>query len=316
MSLSRIFLMGSIWLVLSECGKAAITIGSPTTQWQAVVYANPNSADPANDHQTGISEGDIVGNAANAAFYTQFDNGGTAANLTDGEIAFRMRLAADSNPGGLNVVVWVGIDANVDGKIDLFAGAFEGNTIGLYPAGTGTNTSPSTTSIVSSSPYFQTAVTTLNFNFAPVTTTINPGVTNTNLDGGSGGGANHTDQFVSMKFNFNTLVSAIAGMTFPGAATFNENSPLRYIVATSNQKNTLNQDLNGINGSVNSTATFGDLGVFTPVYSGNGTVVAIPEVSAAWLCQIPLIGLLWRWRRPRLLATAPRTADPKGASPL
>ena len=94
-------------------------------------YADPSKTDPIHDDQTGISEAHIVGNASNAAFYTIFDDAGTSVDLSDGEIGFRVRVAADSNPGGLNVVVWVGMDINLEGKMDLFAGAFEGATIGF-----------------------------------------------------------------------------------------------------------------------------------------------------------------------------------------
>ena len=278
-------------------GSAAISIGSPTTQWKAIVYANPSSTDPINDHQTGISEGDIVGNASHAAYYTIFDDGGTIGNLTDGEIGFRVRVAADSNPPGLNVVVWVGLDVNVDGKIDLFAGAFEGATIGFYPAGNGANISPSTTSIVSSSPYSEVTVTALNFDYSPVTLTNDPAATNTNLDGGSGGGTNHTDHFASMKFDFATLVSAVNSLTLPGVGSFNQNSPLQYVVATSNQKNALNQDISGINGGTSSSVTFASLGAFAPVSSASGAPMAVPEPSYLILCHGMIFALAFRRRR-------------------
>ena len=190
-----------------------------------------------------------------------------------------MRLAADSNPGGLNVVAWVGMDVNLDGKIDLFAGAFEGATIGFYPAGNGANISPSTTSIVSSPPYSEVTVTPLNFNFAPVTLTNDPVCTNTNIDGGSGGGTNHTDHFVSMKFAFSSLVSAVSTMSLPGVSSFNQNSLLQYVVATSNQKNCLNQGLNGMSGGTSSTSSFASLGLYTPVFSGSGAAAPVPEPS-------------------------------------
>ena len=276
---------------------AAISITSSTALWTAITYANPNAADPSNDQQTGTVEGDIVGNAANASLYTTFDDGGTAGNLTDGEIGFRVRLPGDASPTGLKTVVWVGIDANADGKVDLFAGALEDSKIGYYPAGTGANTSPNTTSINSGSPYFEVAVSTLNFNFSPVNATIDPAASSFNLDGGSGGGANHTDHFVSLKLSFASLVSAVNGLSLSGVGTFNQNSPLRFIAATSQQANALNQDLNGVNGGVNSTTTWTDLGGFTQAFSVDG-VIAVPEPSS--LVFLSSIGLLLGFRRSRV----------------
>lgn len=275
---------------------AAISITSATSLWTAITYADPNAADPSLDQQTGTVEGDIVGNAAHPSLYTIFDDGGTPGVLTDGEIGFRLRLGGDASPSGLKTVVWVGIDANADGKVDLFAGALEDSDIGYYPAGTGANTSPSTTSIVSSNPYFEVAVSTLNFDFSPVTSTNDPTATNFNLDGGSGGGANHTDQFVSFKLSFASLVTAVNGLGLSNLGTFNQDSPLRFIAATSQQANALNQDLNGINGGVNSAATWTELGGFTKPFTVDGVAV-IPEPSA--LIFLSTIGLLWGFRRSR-----------------
>lgn len=275
---------------------AAISITSATSLWTAITYADPNAADPSLDQQTGTVEGDIVGNAAHPSLYTIFDDGGTPGVLTDGEIGFRLRLGGDASPSGLKTVVWVGIDANEDGKVDLFAGALEDSDIGYYPAGTGANTSPSTTSIVSSNPYFEVAVSTLNFDFSPVTSTNDPTATNFNLDGGSGGGASHTDQFVSFKLSFASLVTAVNGLGLSNLGTFNQDSPLRFIAATSQQANALNQDLNGINGGVNSATTWTALGGFTKPFTVDGVAV-IPEPSA--LVFLSTIGLLWGFRRSR-----------------
>ena len=245
----------------------------------------------------GHGGGRYRGQCGNASLYTTFDDGGTAGNLTDGEIGFRVRLAGDASPTGLKTVVWVGIDANADGKVDLFAGALEDSKIGYYPAGTGANTSPNTTSINSGSPYFEVAVSTLNFNFSPVNATIDPAASSFNLDGGSGGGANHTDHFVSLKLSFASLVSAVNGLSLSGVGTFNQNSPLRFIAATSQQANALNQDLNGVNGGVNSTTTWTDLGGFTQAFSVDG-VIAVPEPSS--LVFLSSIGLLLGFRRSRV----------------
>lgn len=289
----------SLLLSLAACAStasAAISVSSPTTSWVVVPYANPALADPSGDQQTGSPEGDIVGNAENPSFYVKFDGGGTPS-LTDGEIAFRLRLGADSNPAGLKTVVWFGIDANLDGKIDLFAGALEASKIGFYPAGTGANISPSTTSIQSSNPYYETATTASNFSFTAVNATINPGVTNTNLDGGTGG-ANPTDHFVSIVLPFANLVTAVNSLNLAGVGTnFNENTPLRYIAATSQQANSLNQDLNGIGANYNASSTWTDLGGFANTISAGGVAASVPEPSMALLGCLGALGIVIRRRR-------------------
>lgn len=286
---------------------AAISVTSSTENWNAISYANPSLSDPARDQQTGGVEGDIIGNATHASLYTAFDNNGTPANLTDGEIGFRIRLGGDASPAGFKTVAWVGIDANADGKVDLFAGALEDAFIGFYRAGSSANTSPSTTSIDTTPPYHQVAVTAANFNFSAITsiydpnstTTIyDPTATNLNLDAGSGGAANHTDHFVSFKLSFASLVAAVNSMNLLNMGTFDENTPLRFIAATSNNDNTLNMDLNGINGGSNSTETWEALGGFTKTYSSAGVVVAsVPEPSGAILVSATCILLGIRRKR-------------------
>jgi hypothetical protein len=273
---------------------AALSVSGPTTGWVAVPYANPALADPAADQQTGSAEGDIVGNAANPSFYTAFDNGGTPS-LTDGEIGFRVRLGADSNPAGLKTVVWFGIDANMDGKIDLFAGTLENIKMGFYPAGTDLNISPSTTSIQSSNPYYETAATVSNFSFTAVDSTINPGVTNTNLDGGTGG-ASATDHFVTIALPFANLVAAVNSLNLAGVGNgFNENTPLRYLAATSQQANSLNQDINGIGATYDGASNWTQLGGLTNTMQATG-VATIPEPAMSLLGCLGALGIMLRRR--------------------
>lgn len=273
--------------------QAAVTVSGPTSAWTAVLYGSGVATDPNADHQTGILDADIVGNATHPSFYVGFDNGGTPSVLTDGSIAFRLRVAGDKNPSGFESAFWVGIDANGDGKLDLFAGAIEGSKVGFYPAGNSANISPSTTSLNASSPYYETVASAANYSFVAVSNTTDPSATNYNLDGGSGGSANHTDHFVSFMLPFNQLVTAINTLGLGGAGGFDETKGLRYVSATSNNQNSLNQDLNGISGSTSSSTTWTDLGGFTKEYSATGSPIVanqVPEPGSALL--LALGGLL------------------------
>ena len=271
-------------------------VGSPTTDWIPILYADPNQSDPPLDHQTGGRDGDIVGNGANPAFYMAFWDGDTENIRTDGEIGFRLRVGGDANPPGFDSVFWVGIDANLDGKIDLFAGAISGQNArgGLFPSGNSANTSPSTTSIDASSPYFSQGWTAENYNWQPVTIISDPTATNFNLDNGSGGGGDHTDHFVSFKLPLIELVNVINSLSLPGLESFDDTSVFQLIAATSNQANSLNQDLNGIDGGINSSSTWTELGGFTPPVTSAGGVVPEPGISALLALAA---ALLFRRRR-------------------
>jgi hypothetical protein len=99
---------------------APISPSAPTGDWTGISYPSliPDYSD---DQQTGITEADIVGNTTNAAVYTAFDDGGTPS-LTDGNLAFRVRLGDDKNPVGFGNFFAIGIDADADGDLDLFLG--------------------------------------------------------------------------------------------------------------------------------------------------------------------------------------------------
>ena len=118
-------------------------------------------------------------NTTNPAFYFRFDDAGTLSS-TDGAIGFRVRIGADKNPSGFDHFMGVGIDANADGALDLFLSVENSgnpNQLGIFDAGSGANTSPSTTTIVSS-PLFSYALSVSNYNFGAVNATIDPKLEN------------------------------------------------------------------------------------------------------------------------------------------
>jgi hypothetical protein len=227
---------------------------------------------------------DIVGNdTGDPAILTNFDDNGTPGILTDGYIAFRVRLGEDKPQPGFTFFFGVGLDANADGVIDLFL-AVDNNSggppdqIGIFSPGTGANTSPSTTSIITP-PLTSYAETAANYDFSPVTT-IDPLETNTDLDAGG-----KEDQYLTFVVPFDDIVTELGLL----GITFDENSTVQYVFGTSTQSNALNQDLGGPDGGTTSTLTWDQLGAISLEYSASGTPV--PEPSTALLLGLGLVSL-------------------------
>lgn len=264
-----------------------VDLTAPTTAWTPILYSN-NNPDPSNDQQTGASEGDIVGNAAHPSAYTMFGDAGTSS-LTDGTLGFRVRLGADTNPAGFKTALFVGLDANNDGKLDLFLGvnnSGSADTVGIWNPGTGANVSPSTTSMVAT-PLVSYAPTASNYYWSVVTTTNDPSLgTAKDLDGGG-----QDDFFLGFAIPFSDIVAQLAAV----GITFDQNSTLTYVIATATQANSLNQDLNGVAGSVNSSLTWSQLGVLSNPMTASG-LAAVPEINPAlWVGALLAAVGLQRW---------------------
>jgi hypothetical protein len=110
-------------ILISSSAFAQIPSTSNTTGlWKTVTTSGGQSmTDPFIDQQTGTTEGDLVGNAANPLLFAHF-NPGTAGSLTDGTIYFRVRVGRDASPAVFKSSILLGIDANGNGGIDLFVG--------------------------------------------------------------------------------------------------------------------------------------------------------------------------------------------------
>jgi hypothetical protein len=277
---------------------AAISLSGPSVGagWIAL-GANYDFLD---DQQTGDPASDIVGTAESPGFFTAFDNAGTAS-LTDGSIGFRVRLDDAGNGGAFTRNFWVGIDANRDGSIDAFIGVAtpsQTTILGIYDSGGNTNISPSTTSIANLTPTYTYTANAANYNYRAVNYLTDGGTLNDLTPTGT-----DTDYYVSCIVSFSDVAAFLTAQlpnVFNASNPFTENTPLRYVLGTSTQSNSLNQDLGGINNKTltkkDEDKTWTELGGFSPTISGSGQLV--PEVSATLLALIgSVFGFAFNRRR-------------------
>lgn len=271
----------------SSWAAAAVLVSDPSTFWISL----DGNYDYLDDQQTGQKAGDIVGEGLNRGLFVTFDDNGSASD-TDGTIGFRLRIDDVDGPKKkpqFDRVAWIGIDADLSGSIDVFLGLnMQGSTeeIGVYSPGTDSNTSPNTTSI-DATPYRSYALTSTNYNYRPVDYTTDGGTTNDATPATSG----DPDHYVSFMVPFADVVSFLEGR----AISITDQTPLRYVSATSTQANSLNQDLGGVDGGVNSSVTWEDLGGFSGILRANAT--AVPEPSAPLLIMGSVVGALGIRRR-------------------
>ena len=264
-------------VALFSSAHAAVSVAGSSNLWTPI----SGNYDYLNDQQTGQPVSDIVGSGTNYGFFVTFDNNGDASHA-DGTLGFRIRLDAaggTSNKPAFDRVLWVGVDANGNGSVDAFFGvSTQGNTstLGIYAPGASANTSPKTTSIANS-PAFSYAMTSANYNYRPVDFTTDGGTTNDLTPASTG----DPDYYLSFTIPFADLVSFL-GLNASDA----DQVPLRYVVATSTQHNSLNQDLGGVNGGIGSTSTWEELGGFTPSMNASGTLVPEPSSALLFACGI------------------------------
>lgn len=265
----------------------AVTVSDSSQLWAPMI----GNYDYLADQQTGTASGDIVGLESNYGMLVTFDDLGPLST-TDGILGFRLRLDASGGPTNkpaFDRVAWIGIDADINGSIDAFLGLnLQGSSseIGIFAPGTGANTSPNTTSIASTA--FQTyPLTTANYNYRPVDHTIDGGTLNDVTTTTAG----DPDYYVSFMVPFSDVVAFLNTKSI----SIDDTAPLRYVSATSTQTNSLNQDLGGVDGGVNSTTTWVDLGGFTQVVTADGNLV--PEPSTGLLALMATLGMCGLRRR-------------------
>ncbi|HYE50348.1 MAG TPA: DUF4347 domain-containing protein, partial [Azospirillaceae bacterium] len=285
---------------LTAEGQAAFTglLNSPldgATGWTPVLLA-----EPTNDTQAKAADTDLIGSATRAVLYTSYSDNGTANNAADDLLSFRIRIDNPTSSTYFGGVAVVGIDANNDGKVDVFLGVDgrnNGQVIRILDPGTGLNISPSTTStsalpvgwLANNGVYGFTAS---NYKATAVSSTSDP-QWDGDADLGNDGDA---DLFVSFRVPMADLATVLSkaspvnrtGVVGPrgttGIAGFNKDTTVRYVVLTQTQPGPLNGDLGGVGSGYNASQTYAQLGATTgamtpggPIAAGKG--VAVTTVS-------------------------------------
>lgn len=260
--------------------------------WVPVMFGV--NKDPVGDSQAGAADTDIVGDATHGSLYVAFDDNGTATTADD-TLLFRLRIDNPTATNNFAGVAVVGMDANLDGRVDLFMTVDARNNtraVRLEDPGTGENISPSTTStaplpggwLPNDGVYPFTAS---NYGVAPVNVGTDPNWTgNTDL-----GGNGSTDAFVSWRVPIADLAVVLAkpsladryGVYGPRGASgiqgFTKDTTVRYVSFTQTQDGPINGDLNGVPRSYDKNATYSSLGTFTAPMSAANPVSAGPTVA-------------------------------------
>jgi len=265
---------------------------SGNTGWTAIMYGA--GKDPVGDSQAGAADTDIVGDASHGSLYAAFDDNGTASTADD-SIVFRMRVDNPTSTSYYGGVAIVGMDANLDGRVDLFMsvdGRNNGQAIKLFDPGTDANISPSTTStsplptgwLPNNGIY---AFSNSNYSVVAVSDTTDPHWNGDNDLGNDG----KTDAFVTWKISVADIATVLAkpsltdrnGNYGPRGATgitgFNKDTVVQYVNFTQTQTGPINGDLNGVGASYDKNATFAVLGAITAPMSASNPVSAGPSVA-------------------------------------
>ena len=284
-------------------GSNEIVVGNSESIWREIF----GNYDYNVDQQTGQGQSDIVGTATDPGFYTAYDDGGTAGSTGDDYIAFRIRTNdQNGNKDYYGGYLWVGIDADGDNDIDAYINYTASNsstTVSIYGPGAGLNNSPSTSTVTApnnTAAYVWTNPTGYDqSNYRAVDTLIDGGTTT------NAGSPDDTsvDWYVTFQLPFASLINFLndegemgVGNTISGV---DDTTPLRFIVASSTQANSLNQDIGGIDGNdpnydPNLTWDQQPGSPLSQPFNGTGLV---PEPSSSLLLILGGLGLLLRRRR-------------------
>lgn len=272
---------------LDGAAQTAVSV-TDTTGWNTWSKADLTAmSDTLADQQTGQGADDFASDLNVAGF---FQKAGTIGGVD--HLLFRARFDKYDGPDqwGNGGNFGIGMDVNGDGAIDLIMMMTEnsGNvnnrtrTIRWGDPGTGSNTSPSTTTWTFPT---QTAITL---------------TTNTTYDGMQAPDSNlngNPDLLLSFAVSFANLQAAVRAYTPFTTFTMTYDTRLSYIGFTSTQDNALNQDLFGTTGNTSSSLTWAQLGAITGPANAYGIV---PEPATyAQMAALLLAGGVVAWRRRR-----------------
>ena len=271
---------GYTTITSSNFSLTGFSLTSPTTQWKTLLRGP--AYDYINDQQATATDLELVGNQNHPVLYSQYDDGGTAGTAfeNDDTVFFRVRLSGSKSTGSSafsSGYVFLGCDVNLDGAIDFFISVTKRTAkesqVSIWSAGSGLNNSPNTTTIAAEIPLYglNTEPGLSRFSFVPVTSVLDPTVTDLNLNTAaaelSGLTLVQQDHFLSFAIPFANTTPAIDSFKEAAAAkgfNVNKDTPLNILLATSTQSNSLNSDLNGYQGGIKSTTSFKDQGAFVP----------------------------------------------------
>lgn len=263
---------------------------SGSTGWTPIMIGA--TKDYANDSQAGAADTDIIGDATHGSLYTAFDDNNTA-NTADDTLVFRMRINNPTSTTNFAGVAIVGLDANQDGRVDIFMsvdGRNNGQAIRIFDPGTGLNNSPNTTTttpltigILPNNGVYSFSAN--NYSVVPVSATSDPNW-NGQTDGLNGVVDGKPDAFISWRLPIADLATVLAkpspvdrsGIYGPRGSTglpgFTKDTVVQYINFTQTQTGPINGDMNGLPRNYDGSATFSSLGAFTTLMSSANPVPA------------------------------------------
>ncbi|NPC54662.1 cadherin domain-containing protein, partial [Caenimonas soli] len=275
-------------------GKLSTVNLSGNTGWTAIMFGS--AQDPHGDSQAGAADTDIIADLTHGSLYTAYDDGGTTTTADD-YLVFRLRVDNPTSPTEFGGVAVIGMDADLDGRIDLFMtvdGRNNGQVVRLMDPGTGANISPSTTTttplpagwLPNNGVYPMAAS---NYSVVAVGATTDPHWNGDTDLGNDGVG----DAFVNFRIPIADLATVLAkpspvgrdGTYGPRGATgisgFDKDTVVQYVSFTQTQSGPINGDLNGVGKNYDSNATFASLGAMTAPMSPSNPVSAGPAITVS-----------------------------------
>ncbi len=252
----------------SDFKGAVSPFGAASSEWTPIVPSGTTVYDYLVDQQTGQDGGDLVGAEGESSFSIYFDDAGSDS-ATDGYLSLRWRVGDIGNS-----YYYAGIDANLDGDLDVFLVVNSNGTISIWGNDpSALNISPSTTGLDSTAfggdfDYDGNLTQTVKSNV----TSIDAGYT-FDLDG-----VGDEDYYVQLTIPFAQLVAALDRLSI----AVDDTSAIRWVAATATQGNSFNQDIAGLEGSNSADITYAASGTFSNPVDPCGTPVTptgVPQIN-------------------------------------